>query len=201
MPSPDGASARDRMSGTRVFPTANQEPTDVEAVARVLGGDAEAFGIIIRRYEAGLQRYATRMLGSADAAADAVAEGLVRAYRHLASCRDPQRLRSWLYRIVGNRCRSHLARRSASDVSLDDAPPLVDAADSEAETERAEQLAQVERALATLSAEKREAFLLKHVEGMSYEEMAAATGERIPTLKMRVHRARTALLEALKEET
>jgi RNA polymerase sigma-70 factor (ECF subfamily) len=187
------------MSSAGVFPTANREPTDVEAVARVLGGDVEAFGIIIRRYEAGLQRYATRMLGSSDAAADAVAEGLVRAYRHLASCRDPQRLRSWLYRIVGNRCRSHLARRSASDVSLDDAPPLVDGADSELELERGEQLAQVERALATLSAEKREAFLLKHVEGLSYEEMAAATGERIPTLKMRVHRARTALLEALKE--
>ncbi len=65
--------------------------------------------------------------------------------------------------------------------------------------ERAEQLALVERALATLSAEKREAFLLKHVEGLSYEEMAAITGERIPTLKMRVHRAREALLEALKE--
>jgi RNA polymerase sigma-70 factor, ECF subfamily len=187
------------MSGTEVFPTANKELPDADVVARVLAGDAEAFGIIIRRYEAGLSRYATRMLGSPDAAADAVAEGLVRAYRHLASCREPRRLRSWLYRIVGNRCRSHLARRSASDVSLDDAPPLVDAADSEAEAVRAEQLALVERALGTLSPEKREAFLLKHVEGMSYEEMAAATGERIPTLKMRVHRARTALLAALEE--
>ena len=48
-------------------------------------------------------------------------------------------------------------------------------------------------------AEKREAFVLKHVEGMSYEEMAAATGARIPTLKMRVHRAREALLAALEE--
>lgn len=189
------------MSGAKVFPAAPQDPPDAEAVALVLAGDAEAFGVIVRRYEAGLQRYATRMLGSADAGADAVAEGLVRAYRHLATCRDPTRLRSWLYRIVGNRCRSHLARRSASDVSLEDAPPLVDAADSEADVERAEQMAQVERALGRLSPEKREAFLLKHVEGMSYEEMAAATGERIPTLKMRVHRARTALLDALKEYT
>ena len=78
---------------------------------------------------------------------------------------------------------------------------LTDPANSELDVERAEQMAQVERALETLSAEKREAFLLKHVEGMSYEEMAAATGERIPTLKMRVHRARAALLEALKEFT
>ncbi len=55
----------------------------------------------------------------------------------------------------------------------------------------------MERALATLPEEKREAFVLKHVEGMSYEEMAAVTGARIPTLKMRVHRAREALLVAL----
>ena len=149
----------------------------------------------------GFTKFATRMLGDADAAADAVAEGLVRAYRHLASCREPARLKSWLYRIVGNRCRSHLARRSVSDVSLEDAPPLLDAADTAATMERAEQRALVERALADLSPEKREAFVLKHIEGMSYEEMSAVTGERIPALKMRVHRAREALLDALKEYT
>jgi len=174
-------------------------PSDVEVVARVLGGDREAFGLLIRRYEPGLLRYAARMLGSRDAAADAVAEGLVRAYRHLASCRDPARLRTWLYRIVANRCKSHLARRPTADVSLDEALPIADPRDNEAAVERAEQLALVERALMTLSPEKREAFVLKHVEGMSYEEIAAATGERIPTLKMRVHRAREALLQALEE--
>jgi RNA polymerase sigma-70 factor (ECF subfamily) len=174
--------------------------SDAEVVARVLGGDREAFGLVIRRHEPGLLRYATRILGSRDAAADAVAEGLVRAYRHLASCRDPGRLRTWLYRIVANRCKSQLARRPTADVSLDDVPPIADPGDNEAELERAEQLALVERALMTLPPEKREAFVLKHVEGMSYEEMSAATGERIPTLKMRVHRAREALLRALKED-
>jgi RNA polymerase sigma-70 factor (ECF subfamily) len=188
------------LNPAEVLPSEGREPSDPDIVTRILQGDVEAFGLIIRRYEAGLLRYATRMLGSSDAAADAVAEGLVRAYRHLASCRDPGRLKSWLYRIIGNRCRSHLARRSTSDVSLDDAPPLADPGDHEAETERADQLARVERALGTLSAEKREAFVLKHVEGLSYEEMAAATGERVPTLKMRVHRARAAVLEALKEK-
>jgi len=174
-------------------------PSDAEVVARVLGGDADAFGMLIRRYEAGLLRFATRMLGSRDAAADAVAEGLVRAYRHLASCREPAHLRTWLYRIVTNRCKSHLARRSVADVPLDEAPPVADPSDTEATFERGEQIALVQRALTTLSADKREAFVLKHVEGLSYEEMAAVTGERIPTLKMRVHRAREALLKALEE--
>ncbi len=176
-------------------------PSDAEVVARVLGGDREAFGLIVRRYESGLLRFATRVLGGRDAAADAVAESLVRAYRHLASCRDPTRLRTWLSRIVANRCKSHLARRATGDVSLDDVPPIADPADNEAALERVQQLAVVEQALAMLSPEKREAFVLKHVEGMSYQEMAAVTGERIPTLKMRVHRAREALLKVLEERT
>src|SRR5262245_26858406 len=91
-------------------------PSDAEVVAIVLAGDTEAFGLIIRRYEPGLLRFATRMLGSRDAAADAVAEGLVRAYRHLASCRDPNRLRTWLYRIVSNRCKSELARQPTGSI-------------------------------------------------------------------------------------
>ncbi len=172
-------------------------PSDAEVVARVLGGDAEAFGILIRRYEPGLLRFATRMLGSPDAAADAVAESLVRAYRHLGKCRDLRRLRSWLYRITANRCRSAWDRRRPGEIPLDEAPPVADAADPWTALERGEQVALVERALAALSPERREAFVLKHVEGMSYDEMAAATGARIPTLKMRVHRAREALLAAL----
>ncbi len=174
-------------------------PSDAEVVARVLDGDAEAFGLIVRRYEASLLRFAARMLGSNSDAEDAVAESLVRAYRHLASCREPARLRTWLYRIVANRCKSHLARRPLADVSLDEAPPVADPADNASALERAEQLGLVQRALLQLSPEKRAAFVLKHVEGLSYEEMAAITGERVPTLKMRVHRAREALLRALEE--
>jgi RNA polymerase sigma-70 factor (ECF subfamily) len=174
-------------------------PPDAEVVARILGGDAEAFSLIVRRYETSLLRFAARMLGSNGDAEDAVAESFVRAYRHLASCREPARLRTWLYRIVANRCKSHLARRPRADVSLDDAPPLADPADNEAALERAEQLGLVQRALLQLSPEKRAAFVLKHVEGLSYEEMAAITGERVPTLKMRVHRAREALLTVLED--
>src|SRR2546423_69271 len=172
-------------------------PPDAEVVALVLAGNTEAFGIVIRRYEAGLLRFATRMRGSRDAAADAVAESFVRAYRHLASCREPTRLRTWLYRIVTNRCKSHLVRRSVADVPLDDAPPVADPADTEADLERADQLLLVERALAELSPDKREAFVLKHVEGLSYEEMATVTGERIPTLKMRVRPAWSVVFAAV----
>src|SRR3989442_1072759 len=94
-------------------------PPDAEVVALVLAGDTEAFGIVIRRYEAGLLRFATRMLGSRDAAADAVAESFVRAYRHLASCREPAPRRTWSGRTSfsswngrSRTCRPTSARRS-----------------------------------------------------------------------------------------
>jgi len=175
------------------------DPSDADVVARVLSGDREAFGLLIRRYQPGLVRFATRMLGNQDVAADAVAESFIRAYRHLASCREPARLRTWLYRIVANRCKSHLARRSIADVPLDDAPPVADPADNEAALERAEQLALVGRVLAGLAPEKREAFLLKHVEGLSYEEMAEITGAGVSALKMRVKRACDRLRGLLQE--
>src|SRR5260370_26661337 len=151
-------------------------PPDAEVVARVLGGDAEAFSLIVRRYEASLLRFAARMLGSNGDAEDAVAESFVRAYRHLASCREPARLRTWLYRIVANRCKSHLARRPRADISLDDAPPVADPADNEAALERAEQPGPAHRALLQLSPEKRAAFVRKPVWGMSCEARAAMAG-------------------------
>lgn len=176
-----------------------RDPPDTEVVARVLGGDAEAFGAVMRRYEPELLRFAYRMLGRPDAAADAVADGFVRAYRRLATCRDPSRLRPWLYRIVSNRCKSRLARREQDEIPLEAAPPLTDPADSDAELDRAEQVRLVSAAVERLVPEQREAFLMRHVHGLGYDEMAAATGATQSTLRMRVHRAREALLEALKE--
>src|SRR5439155_25667420 len=100
------------------------DPSDADVVARVLSGDHEAFGLLIRRYEAGLLRFATRMLGNQDVAADAVAESFIRAYRRLASCREPARLRTWVYRSFANRCKSHVARRSIGDEARGDAAPV-----------------------------------------------------------------------------
>jgi len=172
---------------------------DAAVVARVLGGDVEAFGVLVRRYEPELLRCATRLLGSPDAADDAVAEGLVRAYRHLAACRDPRYVRAWLYRIVLNRCKTRLGR-PATEVPLEDAPPLAARDDPAAELERSEEMARVQRALGRLSQLLREAFVLRHVEELSYEEMAAATGVGVPTLRVRVQRAREALIAALEDE-
>jgi RNA polymerase sigma-70 factor, ECF subfamily len=186
-----------RSSANASAPTPAEHSSDAAAVARVLSGDIEAFGHLIRRYEPGLLRFATRLLGSPDDAEDAVAEGLARAYRHLSGCRDASNLRPWLYGIVGNRCKTYLARSRTPHIPVEGAPAVAASANVATVLEDREALALVETALARLPPAHREAFLLKHVEGMSYMEMTVVTGRRIGALKMRVHRAREALLKDL----
>jgi len=170
-------------------------PGDGAVVRRVLGGDVEAFRILVERYRAAFGRYAVGFVGDADAAADAMQEAFIRAYDALATCRDPDRFGAWFFRILQNQCRTARGRtRETEDL---DAVQLASTERADGETERAELAALLDAALATLTAEQREAFVMKHVEGRSYEEMAGLLGVGAEALKMRVHRARDALKEQL----
>jgi len=172
---------------------------DALIVERVLAGDVEAFGTLVDRYRDRCARYAMHMLGNREDAEEVLQDALVRAYRSLARCEDPDRFGAWLFRILVNRCRTAGARRArrAQTFLSDDAALM-----SAAEDHPAEQGAwreEIERALAQLRPEQREAFLLKYVEGMGYDEMAELTGVGVSALKMRVMRACDRLRELLKE--
>src|SRR6266705_1104509 len=78
--------------------------TDGEIVRAGLAGDVERFAVLVCRYRDRYARYATRMLGSGDAAEDAVQDALVRAFDHLAECREPDKFAGWLFLILLNRC-------------------------------------------------------------------------------------------------
>jgi RNA polymerase sigma-70 factor (ECF subfamily) len=172
--------------------------TDGAVVRAVLDGETELFGVLIEKYRAEFGRYAAAVMGDADAAADAMQEAFIRAYEALADCRDPDRFRAWFFRIVANQCRTALARRRPH-AELESVPL---AAPDRADTalERGELAAMLGRALASLTDEQREAFVLKHVDGRSYEEMSALLGVGVDALKMRVHRARDALRSLLGPE-
>ncbi len=160
----------------------------------VLEGDREAFGVLVRRYKDVLYRYAERMTGRADDAADIVQRTFIRGFRSLDRCRDRERVGGWLFRIAVNLCKDQLKGRARREVSLEAAGPLTATRGlPEARAERAEIREQIYRALQSLSEEQREAFVLKHVEGWSYEEMAERLGASVSALKMRVHRARDQL--------
>ena len=167
------------------------EPTDGEVVARVRSGDTEAFRFLVTRYRRQYGRYALALTGDADSAADAMQEAFIRAWDSLDSCRDPDRFGSWFFRILTNQCHTVRGRRRATD-ALDDLE-IAGRERADAEVERGELARQLNAALGRLTSEQREAFILKHVDGRSYEEMAELLGTGVDALKMRVHRAREAL--------
>lgn len=174
---------------------------DREVVARVAAGDRDAFRLLVHRYQDMLFRHALRMTGEHDVAADLVQASFVKAYTNLARCRDPERFGAWLYRILANACKDHLKSKRRKDVSIEDHTHITDLGVSPAaDLERAQLRAQLNRAVAALPSSLREAFVLKHVEGRSYEEMAELLETSVPALKMRVHRAREALKECLERQ-
>jgi len=168
-------------------------------VARVLRGDVEAFRVLVERYRDRYARYAVHMLGNREDAEEALQDAFTRAYRSLARCEDPERFGAWLFRILVNRCRTIGARRGRrSKTFVVDEGALLDAAiDHPAES--AAWREEIERALRQLRAEQREAFLLKYVEELGYDEMSQLTGVGVSALKMRVMRACERLRELLSE--
>jgi RNA polymerase sigma-70 factor (ECF subfamily) len=142
-------------------------------------------------------RFAMRMLADRFDADDALQSAWLRAFRHLDQCTDPQRFGTWLFSIVANECRSAAFRRLrrerrivADDAALEEATG-VDSIEPQLVRE------EIERALAELDLDQREAFIMKYVEDLSYDEMAEITGAGVSALKMRVKRACERLRELL----
>ena len=163
--------------------------TDAELVARTIAGDAQAFEELVTRHHAACLRYAAHALGDATEAEDVVQETLLRAHRSLGRYEERQQFRSWLFRILVNRCRTAAARDGSRRRRLEDTYDR-DARSAADTTEAVDLRSRLSRALAGLDAVHREAFLLKLGEGLEYEEIARVTGASVPALKMRVKRAR-----------
>ena len=163
--------------------------TDATLVRRVLEGDTAAFTTLVDRHAAACTRFAIRMLGNREDAEDAVQESFLRAYRSLARYEERQAFRTWLFQILVNRCRTAAVRRQRRQRMFLVDDHAVAAASVRPGAESTELRAELRRAIESLDPDQREAFLLKHVELLSYDEMAAATGVGVSALKMRVKRA------------
>lgn len=185
------------MTLTQGLPIQNDD--DAAIVARVLAGETAAYATLVERYRAQFARYAVRMLGSREDAEEALQDAFVRAYRSLERCDEPERFGPWLFRILANRCRTAGSRRGRREKTFvrDEVALLGASHDHPAEREAWRE--EIQRALMMLDAEQREAFLLKHVEDLGYEEMAEVTGVGVSALKMRVKRACERLRALLQE--
>jgi RNA polymerase sigma-70 factor (ECF subfamily) len=176
------------------------ERTDAQVVRDVLAGDQDAYRLLVRRYGDVLHGHALRMTGNSDEAADLVQRAFVKGFKKLASCREPERVGAWLFRILANFCKDHARSPRRGDVSMTMlAGALRSGSDPSSDAEGAEIRTRVWGALEALTPEQKEAFVLKHVEGRTYEEIAAVMDLSVASLKMRVHRAREALKGLLEE--
>lgn len=175
--------------------------TETDIIQRCLNGDRDAYCIFVERYQAMVYNIACRMLGDEDAARDAAQDSFIAAYGSLKKFKKDSKFSTWLVSILLNKCRDVLRRRKNS-VPIEDMEGTLQNPEPNPEDvlRRGQRGEGLQKALAGLPGEYREALVLKHVQGLDYKEMAALTGVSIGALKVRTYRAREMLRELLKKE-
>ena len=175
--------------------------SDEQLVALFRAGSDDAFRAIHDRYRTRLLAYARQMLrsGSGDPE-DALQDVFLRAYRSLRSSDRPVILRAWLYRIAHNRCIDELRRPHPVPSVLDAEAESAFAAprasgEPAAVLERSATLARLLADVQTLPSQQRSALLMRELQGLSYDELAAALSVSVPAVKSLLLRARTGLVD------
>jgi RNA polymerase sigma-70 factor (ECF subfamily) len=181
--------------------------SEVELLELARGGDPDAFAALIAPLQRRAYTLALRMLGEREEAADVTQDALVRAYTRIADFRGEASFATWLHRIVHNTALDALRWRARHPIeALDPMPsgggePVREVASATAGPEdiavRADERRAIERALAALTPEFRAVVVLRDVQGLDYEEVAAVTGVSLGTVKSRLHRARARLRQLL----
>ncbi len=179
-----------------------KELDDSALVAAFLGGEKRAFSELVGRYHVRLLNFIYRTIGDRDRAEDLVQETFIRVYRHLHRFDQARKFSTWLYTIAGNLAKNELRNRSRNPLVLfqtikgtwdADHRPL----EWEDNTYRPDDLYRkrhlketIDRAVAELPQHHRVVFILRELEGKTYEEIAEITGVNLGTVKSRLNRAR-----------
>jgi len=172
-------------------------------IRRCLKGEVEAYGRLVDRYSARVINVALMMVGDRHEAEDIAQDAFIRAFRGLAGFKGRARFSSWLHQIALNLCRDHLKRRSRAGGAVPMAEETLEGSrsgDGEAahDTIVAAELSETMRGeISRLPYLYREAFVLRHLQGMDYGEVAAITRVPADTVRVRAYRARELLRERL----
>lgn len=186
---------------------------DADIVALARQGRDRAFRELVRRYERPVFSLIYRMVRDREAAEDLAQDSFVKVLNHLDRYRPEFKFSSWIFKIANNVAIDHLRRRQLDTVSMDGSPHAASAAEAAAssfdvaaqqesaleELEAREIGGAIERAIARLRPEYRSCIMLRHVEGRSYEEIAATLDLPLGTVKTYIHRARNELRVALQD--
>ena len=158
--------------------------------------------MLVSRHATSVISVTTRMLGPNDAE-DVAQETFVAAYKALPGFNFGSKFSTWLYRIAVNKCHDALRSRRPGQVSLDSddgediAWQIADEVSANRAFEPIELQWELDKSIEALPPLYRESFVLKHVEGLGYDEMSEILGTNRDTLKMRVYKARMILCRSL----
>ena len=184
---------------------------DADVVALAQRGREDAFRELVRRYERPVFSLIFRMVRDSATAEDLAQDTFIKVLNHIDKYRPEFKLSSWLFKIANNVAIDHLRRRQVDTISMSGSPRAASASEIEAtsfdlasadesaldEMESKELGATIEKAIARLRPEYRSCILLRHVEGRSYEVIAATLDLPLGTVKTYIHRARHQLREQL----
>lgn len=169
---------------------------DEKLIAMARAGNPGAFETIVDRYQGRLLGFCRQMLGSTEDAEDVLQEVFVNAYKAMLADEREINLRPWLYRIARNRCLNYLRKPKADAQESMDMVPEVEAASTAERVHNREEFRQILSDVNKLPETQRAALLLREMDALSYEEIAAAMDTTVPSVKSLLVRARISLTEA-----
>jgi RNA polymerase sigma-70 factor, ECF subfamily len=186
---------------------------DADVVVLAQQGREPAFRELIRRYERPVFSLIYRMVRDSTISEDLAQDAFIKVLNHLDKYRPEFKFSSWLFKIANNVAIDHLRRRQLDTISIDGSPHAMTATEVEAtsfdladqaespldELASRELGAIIEQAIGQLRPEYRNCIMLRHVEGRSYEEIAATLDLPLGTVKTYIHRARQQLRESLEQ--
>ena len=185
------------------------EEQDQILVRRTLRGDKKAFEMVVRKYQQPLLNYVGRMVGERELALDFTQDVFVRAYSSLRSFEPRYKFSTWLFKIASNLVIDHWRKKKlptfslSEPVSKDEDSLTLDVPDNDPSVGRKFELAElgqrIELALEKLPGPLRELFVWRHVNELSYEEMAEIKGLPLGTIKNRVFQAKEMVRRILQE--
>jgi RNA polymerase sigma-70 factor, ECF subfamily len=181
---------------------------DHELVEKLKGGDAEAFRLVIEKYQALVLNCSFKFLRNRESAEDLTQEVFIEVFESIRSFRSDAQLSTWIYRIAVTKSLNHLKsfkrkKRFAIVVSLFGEERIEEriasskSASPDSQLENQERVGLLTWALDSLPANQRVAFTLSKIQGMSYEEISLMMDISIPSVESLIHRAKTNLRKKL----